>query len=114
GFDALTVDLDEHRAALDASVERRAHGLDAGDEHALDAPGHLEAFGGLPIEIAHVEPQHEGVWTALPPLGRLRRRVARVLAIARDPRPRRAGRRPCSRGSRARAPAAAAAPNWRR
>src|SRR6059036_2580571 len=47
GFDALTVDLDEHRAALDASVERRAHGLDAGDQDALDAPRHIEAFGGL-------------------------------------------------------------------
>src|SRR5256885_9894764 len=34
-FEALAIDLEEHGAALDPPVERRAHRLDPGEWHAL-------------------------------------------------------------------------------
>src|SRR5262245_40799765 len=35
-LDALAIDLEQHRAALDAAVERRAHRFDARDQDAAD------------------------------------------------------------------------------
>src|SRR5207247_10078473 len=54
-LDALAIDLEQHRAALDAAVERGAHRLDARDQHACSLLPQLQPLRRLPTEIAAAE-----------------------------------------------------------
>src|SRR5262245_64561562 len=49
---SLAVDFEEHRAAFDAAVERRAHRLDTGDQDTGHLFRQFQTLRGLPIEIA--------------------------------------------------------------
>ena len=53
GPDRLTVDFEQHVAALDVGVERRAHRIDARDDDAVRAVGQVEVLQQLGVEFAH-------------------------------------------------------------
>src|SRR4029079_19437479 len=73
GFDALPVDLEQHRPPLDAAVERRAHALDPGAQHAADVARHVEAVGHLAIEIADAQAERRVLGVGAVAFGRRRR-----------------------------------------
>src|SRR5919106_4797756 len=53
----LAVDFEQYVTALDLGIERRAHGLDARDDHALRAVRQPEARRKIAVDLAHRHPE---------------------------------------------------------
>ena len=84
-LDALAVDLEQHRPALDAAVERRAHRLDARDQHALRPGGSSQPVERLAIQIADVQAERRVRIARLRSGGGRAPAAAIVAAVARRP-----------------------------